>query len=280
MKSIKHLDIKNNKVLLGLFSLLFLLVTAQTAAILSTQDKVDSNSQTSQVISSSGCISISPTYNFDEPMFFGEGSTNTPGNFYSFSMHYRITNNCLYPIKIVDPASLHTSLPIQNLKNTGLQIFNSVSEASPIAVNDFLNNSYNIKAVGEIIDCYQCGSGAQTFHSSSVGNNGQVRVFSLAAGQTKAMNADVRFELPDNPSYIFRATLKNIKWFRDSALSDGSVSASEISTSSFHPSVVNNNASDYVRIYHGPTFSGLTGGETKDNTIKIDTKTGLPIKTQ
>lgn len=272
MKLIKKIDLKNSKVLLGLFALLFMGSVAQTAAILETQYSLDQSGQKAQVISPTTCITATHSRNLIEPFFYGDTGVLT-GNQYSYQMFFRIKNICSYDIKVVNPTSYDTPQPtLPSLKNTSVQIMNNLG--SPVSL-DISNNVQNIRALSELLTCPGCESGATSVHTypTSPSGNNSISVVNLAAGQSRNISMFVIVDVPDNTSELIRVKLNKLNWFRsDTALSDGIVQDSEITGTSFTSAFSNTTATSYLRAAHSPDYSGMMGDGTKNSTLETGFK--------
>jgi hypothetical protein len=263
----KHFDFKNNKVLLVLFSLLFLTTAVHTLALIRVGQH---GNQAAQVVGSdipSSCLTVSNPYNsiFSNPF--------DPSQLldYSFSVNVDITNNCPRPVNIIDPATLNTNNSKTATLNTvsymGIDYLGPTSQpvAIPLPVN-----SYGVPAYGESMTCMNCPQGAMQYRLSPVGTGvyqgaPALRAFSLPVGQTKrfAMDIEVGVGHSSQFNWWLRAKPLRFKWFYNNAFADNSVTATEISTFGFTSTQQNSFATDYTNISQdGADGSGCTNGTT------------------
>jgi len=285
MKFIKNLDIKNNKVLLGLFALLFVGSIAQTHAILKTRSELN-NGQSAQVISagslspnspssSSNCLRVSPISSVTETLF-----TNPEIKNYIYYMNWSVKNICKFAINVVNPYVYHQGEGgiLTSLINTEVQVIDSVN--NPININ-VANNTYGIQGVTEAFLCISCESGAVTNHSYPEGFFEQIPTFNFDSEQTRNIKIFVNLSVPDNTSAFIRTRLKSLFYFRSStALADNIIQNSEIVTASFPNSFSNPTATSYFRANRPTYMDGLMGEGTRDEIAKPEFNTQTMIKTQ
>jgi len=263
MKLKKHLDLKNSKVLMGLFALLFMGSVAQTGAILKTQQPSRSvANQTAQVTTIQNCISVSHDYNTSEPLLSSEDQ-------YLFRAYMNITNNCGYSIRIVNPMGLHLENPITNLKSGRVETLGQNN--TPVVIPNLTSSEYGINTYAELLDCMLCQPSETNEYVSPAGRNGSLRAASLESGQSRTFAYVFLASVPNNPSYLFRLRPLNLKWFRTSALSDGIVQSSEIQTLNFGRAQSAELATDFIRIQQAGGGSGLIEQDVK-NPIKTEVK--------
>ncbi|MEZ4114259.1 MAG: hypothetical protein R3B65_02335 [Candidatus Paceibacterota bacterium] len=273
MKSSKHIDLKDHKVLLGLFSLLFIGSMVQTGAILKFSQ---SNQQVSQVLLSGStkyCVSATHLYNQSEFFHIGpEGSQ--PGDYYRFRGNYRLKNNCNFGVKILD--TNQTSQDITKVQ--GLSWNGSPADLSLTDTTVFPNSQW---APSESLDCLNCflpSDSAQSYTASFSPLSPTVNAFSLAPGQERDYIITRYVSVYDSNDFsnlyqnYIRVMVTGIKYFKDSALSDGVVSANEITTSQFTSAERERYVGDYVKFIHSGEYSGIK--ETTKGDV-IETKTNV-----
>lgn len=274
MKLLKKIDIKNNKVLLGLFALLFMGSAAQTLAILSSQQK---SAQSAQVLNyptlnnsnQNGCLEFTYNYNRVEPFLIPSEDIGDGFSQYLFKTVGDFKNTCSYPINILNSSGLsprYMSVPDDNegeggrvteLVYEGLQILGSYEPQNIELSNDL----YHLTASQELFGCYagvsDCTQSSQMVSTpSSYSNDGQIQTFRLNPQQSYKMVINSIIVAPDNFPYPFRTKLKIVKWARSSSLSDGVLSVNEIEEKRFTATESNLYAHDFIRVAYN---AGLVG---------------------
>jgi hypothetical protein len=241
MKSFKGLDTKSNKVILGLFSLLFIVTALHTSAIVDLSFKTQEVSQKGQVISinanNSGindCIRVRHLYNEVRTYSGINGFSSSSNHFYFPSINFEIQNACPHPIHIVE--SSHITNPTFNtpqfeLVSGKIQVRNTGSTVGEDVVLGQYSNGLPYQIL-EQLNCSNCpGFGPSATPSNAVfapGSN-EIRYYTIPASSTRNFNYNV-FIPSDSASIVFpmRLVLNNLKWFKNQALSDNYIATKEI----------------------------------------------------
>lgn len=261
-------SILSERVILGLFSLLFILSAAQVAAILEMGDY-----QLAQVSSTTGapkkCLQITHKYNTDE--FFHNGaSSQSPGHYYRFRGYFDIKNICNFDIHIVDPSTVNQPDTLVFTTLQGLS-FSAVTAGNPVTLdpNDPIVFPASQNAPGEMISCPNCYEPNEqlAWYTSSVATVPEgIGAYRLAAGQTRNFFVQTYTSLFDgndivNPyqNYV-RVMVNKFQWFRDIALANSAVEAQEIITQEFTAAEKKAYAGDYVKFKHSVDYPEMDGG--------------------
>lgn len=251
----KHLDLKNNKVLLVLFSLLFLTTAVHTLALIRVEDR---SNQPAQVVKSDGggltlassCVSVAKEYN----KFFSNPFEPIVAYDYTSYLDLNITNNCAYPISVINPATLNTnSAPgvLATVSYTGVDYLDNLDHPAAVALP---SNNLGITPSFEIGTCFGCPNGATQYRASPVGTYpyqgvNSIESFTIPVGQTRRFELDLGINVPDTNFMLWlRTKPTKIKWFYDSAYGDGIISAGEIQTKTFTAAEQKVLATDYVMV--------------------------------
>ncbi len=276
MKFIKKMsDFKNQKVMFGLFAVLFMGSIVQTGAILKSQ----SSNQAAQVLLNSGptksCLSVTHLYNQSE--FFHNGPDfSPPGDYYRFRGAYRIKNNCAFGVKILDTDQYSQNIAkLQGLSWSGNPVDLNLTDETV-----FPNSQW---APAETVDCLNCFSPSDSAQSYPVSSQSSptINAFPLSSGQERDYIVTKYVSVYDSNDFsnlyqnYIRVMVNEIKYFKDSALSDGVVSSSEVATSLFTSSEKEMYVGDYVKFIHNGDYSGMAG---EDSNIKDATKEGTTEK--
>jgi hypothetical protein len=262
MKFLKRLDVKNNKVLMGLLTLLFLGSAVQTAAILKTQNDIQNKNLSAQLSQTQDCLNIAHEFNTSEPL------TSIAPNEYVFKVYMNVKNNCSYPVSVITPYDLHLGETIDALKFGRFEVLGQNNSPSYIA--NPTSPEYGINILTEYLQCLLCESSVTNVYASPAGRDGTFRAFSIGAGQTRLMAYWVISTLPDNPGYLLRVRPMNISWFRQSANSDGVITSPEIRSQNLGRSLSGELATDFIRVQNIPG-SGMTELDEK-NPVKPEVK--------
>jgi hypothetical protein len=263
----------SERVVMGLFSLLFILSAAQVSALLNMGDY-----QLAQVVNFTNdkkCLQVTHLYNTDE--FFHNGASSPqPGNFYRFRGFFNIKNVCAFDITIIDPFTLNQPgtfdfATLQGLSNTGTPVNLNTNDSSVF--------SSNVSGLfSEKVDCPNCFNPEEqfAFYSSSTATSPSgVGGFKLSSGTTRTFFVQTYVPVYDTSETVnqyqnfIRVMVNKFKWFRQSALSNGNVEANEIVTQSFSIAEKNMHVGDYVRFKHTADYPEITGESTKEiNQVK------------
>lgn len=267
------------RVVFGLFSLLFILSAAQVAAI------INIDSQPAQTVKAGGtlipsyneysnCVSfVSHKYNkissnpFDVPASSGGVDTD-----YSYEVYFDVKNNCERPVSIIDPATLSTTYKNQpayfSISSFALE---QNTAAGPVNVPLEPGATNIINSVMEEGSCVSCELSAMVFRASPLGTVTQggvsgVRAYEIPVGQTRtfAFTFDIGRPYPTNGFVMFlRAKLKSFKWtYANSYVSGGVVSADEIYTRVLTQTQQDVVATDYVNIYQDANMNSCPSGSS------------------
>lgn len=233
-----HVDLKNHKVLLGLFSLLFVTSIVHTSAILKNKNG-EKDQQAAQVSSSSSCITVKHRYNqiFSNPFAIVHDTGLPRPDDYNYTVNFDIINGCSRPISIIDPGSLNGIDKAGMSTVSYFGIDGLAGGGASFALTPLPGNIYNVNPVWENGVCIDCGQGSLLYRHSSLGTDvsqGQpaLRVFTLAAGQTRNFDMTVAVSVPhstEDPGWL-RARLLRVKWFYTNAYTDGLITADEVKT--------------------------------------------------
>jgi hypothetical protein len=267
MKIFKNVDLKNGKVLFGLFSLLFIMSIVQTSAILKSQNSKQVAQVTNTTISSSSsdCLIIKQDVNkiFSNPFFVGDPRD------YSFTVGVKITNNCIRPVSVIDSATLiplNKDGLISSLNYMKIDRFDGVT-GSPVVIENL--SDFNIDAYTENASCVSCPSGSMQYRFSPAGtlqyqNSTAVRTFPLAVGETRKFEFMVEVGVPNNMEFGWWLRAKPVKlsWFYNSAYNDNFLSADEIRTKNFTAAEQNTLATDYTIIVQEGNPSTCPDGQS------------------
>lgn len=239
----------NERVVFGLFSLLFILSAAQVAAILDMNDyqlpqlaQVKGLPQPGDtVLSTNNCVQVTPLMNnLSAQLSIWEAPTHYT---YGYDMYYDIKNNCNNIVHIIDSKTL------VNVSNNVLDSMHYArierltgNALTPLEI-PIPNNTENIIGRYESFTCFACPLGSTAYRNSPVGtyiNGGTpaVSAFSIPVGATVRTKMSTLIDVPDATSAWYRMTPFRIKWFYQSALSANStlgaqVDSTEIKTYSF-----------------------------------------------
>ncbi len=254
---IKHIKL-NNKVFMGLFSLLFILSALNTSAILSmTEPAVTQNqgAQVSATASKDNCLEVTHKYNRDY-MF-----NNVSSNYFVFGtdMNFDVKNRCAFGVGIIKPSVYASNNG--NLANVKLQTVNVLGDIYDL--DSSLFQGHGLSNAWEIATCIGCNSG-EIINYQSVG--GMAQVFLIAAGQTKRISWSSGLVSAIDVPHLFDFVLDNIKYVRQTALTDGVISQNEIMTKQFTQAEKKNHMGDFLQ--HLPSLGGMIGGDIS--------KLGLP----
>ncbi len=242
----KKMNLKNQKVLIGLMSLLFVTSFVHTKAIVGIGKSAVS--EPAQVISanSNNCLQVGSAYNFLEDY---KSDSYPPGNVHTFTIYLNIRNVCGNTVHIMNSASMNQYNKlgqVTNLTGVSLQTFNSVAPLSPIEILPGQTN-YPITIYNESVRCLDCVGGEALYYTSPVGTQGNVNAFTLNAYQGKVFELSMVTATPIDNLLLYRVVPKKIKWFHQNALSDSIVSATEVKTTAFSSADQLNLATDYLR---------------------------------
>lgn len=277
MKFIKKMsDFKNQKVLLGLFSLLFIGSIVNTGAILKNQAG-HQTAQVAQVKTSTltdpslarGCLTTSPSYNqlFSNPFDIGNPLD------YSFFVGMNITNNCTRPVNIIDPSTLTSQGKNGILDQVSYMKLDRLDGATNSPVNITLpGNNFGVEPYSEAAICLNCPSGSISYRFSPVGTyyeyqaiQPSVRTFPLAVGETKSFQFLLEVSVPHSSDFGWWLKAKPAKfdWFYNSAYADNIVLESEIRTHEFSTLAQETMSTDYLLVAQdGADGSSCTDGTT------------------
>lgn len=268
MKISKNLDLKNSKVIFGLFSLLFVVSIVQTSAILKSQNtnqvaKVSAGVDSAASISNTDCVVAGKDNNriFSNPFDVGEPRD------YSFFVGINITNNCARPINIIDPSTFVPRSKLgsaQYLEYSRIERFNGATNSSLTIENP---EDSGLSSLLEIVSCMNCPAGSIQYRVSPIGlypyqNQNTVRTFNLGVGETRRFEFMVEHSVPNNMEFNLWLRVKPIKfsWFYNSAFSDGVVNVDEIKTRNLTPVEQENFATDYtIIVQEGNPFTCSDG---------------------
>lgn len=268
-------NLLSERVVFGLFSLLFILSAAQVAAILDMSEyEIKSGAQ---VMTSAGCLQVTHRFNIDNPQFFDESDMVLgPVNQYLFYQYFNIKNICSYNIYVINPQSLNPQMDLSNpeatlpsLSYSKIQRLNYDLNPENINVAPFANG-YSLVVPLEMTDCPNCESGTVAFHASPVATSPEgLQAYRFAPNQTRLVTFLTLVGLPDDPGLSFRVVLEKIKYFTEGAIAGG-VGSHEIKTHSFSTTTQNNHASDYIVVTHSPNYEPmiLQGGGAENASQK------------
>lgn len=251
-------NLLNERVVFGLFSLLFILSAAQVAAILDMNEyEIKSGAQVSSM--SSSCLQVTHKANIDVLQFYDE-SELTPANQYWFRQYFSIKNICSYNVHIINPTGLNQNNalnPLPSLSYTKLQTHTNLTPQDV----PLIGNNYETSVVFEAMVCSDCESGALAEHYSplATGQSGQIHAYALAPGQTRLFEITDLVSMPDYPTAPMRITTDKIKYFPQSAVAGG-VADREIKTHTFNTAAQNTHATDYVVSSHSAGFEPMILG--------------------
>jgi hypothetical protein len=271
MKFIKKMsDFKNEKVMFGLFAVLFMGSIVQTGAILKSQ----SVSQVAQVKTSTltdaslarGCLTTSPSYN---QLFSNPFDVGNPVD-YTFFVGMNITNNCARPVNIIDPSTLNSQDKNGVLNQVSYMTLDRLDGATNLPVNISLpDNNFEIDPYAEIVNCVNCPSGSISYRFSPVGtyyyqNATSVRTFPLAIGETRSFQFLLDVSVPHSSGFGWWLKAKpfQFNWFYDSAYADNVVLESEIKTHEFSSLAQEAMSTDYLIV----SQDGADGSSCQDGT--------------
>ncbi len=260
MRLLKKLDIKNNKVMMGLLSLLFIGSLVQTSAILNVQQKIKNSDQSAQVFpgprpadsyAQRTCLEVEHKYNYNKII-----STDY-GHYLEFDSYFNIKNICSYNVSILNLKGNSTRNYLADFDVSGFQKLNSLGEFEYhnqfSTVDGILASTYNSNnSTGlEFVACLDCVNlGSASFS----GFSGQY--FTIPSGQTKSATFTAAIRLPNGTPYSishgFRVLLEKIKYARSSNLSDGIISENEIIIHNFSEEEKNAFAHDMTRYELAP----------------------------
>ncbi len=242
-------NLLTERVVFGLFSLLFILSAAQVAAILDMNDyqvaQVVQSKGGSQpgdtVLSTNNCVQVTPLVNnLSAQLSIWSAPTHYT---YGYDMYYDIKNNCSSIVHIIDSRTL-VNAPNNVLDSMHYARIERLTgnALTPLEV-PIPNNTENIIGRYESLMCFACPPGSTAYRSSPVGTymNGStpsVSAFSIPVGATVRTKMSALIDVPDATSAWYRMTPFRIKWFYQSALATNStlgaqVGPTEIRTYSF-----------------------------------------------
>lgn len=233
MRLLKKLDIKNNKVMMGLLSLLFIGSLVQTSAILNVQQKVKKSDQSAQVFpgprpadpyAQRTCLEVEHKYNKNSIRFMNSGHD------LEFESYFNIKNICSYNVSVIN--LVDNINYFRDFEFSGFQQLNSLGEFEyydEIDPVDILVSTYNADnpIATENILCLSCVNyGYASF-------SGMLKTYyTIPAGETKLVSFNTGIQVPNGTPYSiardFRVLLEKIKYARSSNLSDGIISENEI----------------------------------------------------
>lgn len=259
-------NLLSERIVLGLFSLLFILSAAQVAAILNMQDyKIP---QKAQVTLTSTCLQVTHRGNIDTLQFFDE-SEFTPANQYWYKQYFDIKNICSYPVHVINPVSLNNTNypnPLPFTSYVKLQTYNNLLVPQDLPPSGAITDQ-NI--VFESLACVNCEPGVETYHTSPASGvpSGNISGYLLNPNQTRNFVITVLLGVPDNSPLAYRIVTDKLKYFNQSAI-PGGIALKEIKTHDFSLTAQNNYATDYVNSSHSPNFEPmmLQGGSATIST--------------
>lgn len=240
----------------GLIGVLFAVTIVQTSGILSVSRAV----QTAQVKDSTrasgtlepapllSCVVVTPTFN---KLVVGDGTgTLTPHE--SFNMGYTVKNNCTQGINLIDSGTLvgqntNPALLLGDMQR--LNMFLGIN-GTPVNINP-QNNNLGIVLHNETLICLDCNGGIVSYYPSPVGsynNQGTISLgaFRILPGETKNVQIQVWANIPWQFNEHLRIVPKRMKWFFDSALSNNSVSQTEVITREFTTAETTTATTDFL----------------------------------
>ncbi len=294
MKFKNKLNLKSEKVLLGLFALLFVSSFATTGFILK-QDKVANNANKNQLAQigpdivgpealSRDCISLKPVERSTQVLFSFAPLFLPDNAYFDKETKFEITNTCRYDIKIIDPRTLrrrtpqeivfqnmapHTVMVLRDLVSQGIQIKSSSN--GPYPYIDLQDSNTNISAINDTdkMNCQSCGANGTASYFSLLAQDGEstLKTYNLNAGETKQFVMIAQLNIPENSTFRFRVTLRNVKWLRASDALDNYITEEEVKTHVLSLEESDLLASDFISIQHVPEYSGFSG---EGSNLQID----------
>ncbi|MEZ4210726.1 MAG: hypothetical protein R3B39_00270 [Candidatus Paceibacterota bacterium] len=260
MRLLKKLDIKNNKVMMGLLSLLFIGSLVQTSAILNVQQKIKNSDQSAQVTRRT-CLEVEHKYNEDKMNYYSNEEGN-PYRYSNFISYFSVKNKCTFDVRIISDAKDFTNFG--GFKLFDAQYRNSAGEF----VSRPDNSTILIDVVAnENIVCLDCND---TYIYNYYADPFVVTTYLIPAGATKQFQVIANFT--SNSQFVelqnLRMTLDHISYIRTSALTDGNITENEISDHLFSTEEKNLHAHDLVNFaphtYLNPSGIIVKPEETKE----------------
>ena len=250
MKFIKKMsDFKNQKVMFGLFAVLFMGSIVQTGAILKSQ----SSNQAAQVtVANTNCLQVTPKYNYTS-VNNNIAITDQSSEFNNIiNIQFKVKNVCSYNIYVVSPQTInrvatpdfsHSYTSLQRLGWQNMpETITTLGEYFPQPVNDFAE-IMSAQSVGQV---FTTSAPDVSTHSTQ-----QVTSYRISPNQTRdftLMNV-----LPFNYNFgpTLRLTIGSLKWSNQTAIQDNLIVPKEVKTYSLPTSLQDSIATDFLTIYNG-----------------------------
>lgn len=289
MKFKNRLNLKSEKVLLGLFALLFVSSFATTGLLLK-QNKVASNSKTqlAQVVDisntnptrvSQGCLTVTHKNNQANLSFLGDSETY-PGNFYQLRFNFSIKNICNDTVSVIDSVSINEALSRPQLSFfTGEPIDISFTDSSYFPQD---NTPYSSIAAQQSF-CANCFPGPSPLSystSAAIANSPQILGYEIPAGQARDFSFDTSVMLYDNNNLSnIRLVIDKIRYFKRGAMNDNNLTSNEILSYVFTSEERNEYAGDFIKFNHASDYSpGLRPGPQLESVKKEEIQNKLEVK--
>ncbi len=271
MKLLQRLDIKNNKVLMGLLSLLFIGSAVQTSAILNIQGKVSDN-QNAQVLNpiSRTCLTVSHKYNEDSIDYFTNENSEI-NRFSNFISYFSVRNRCTYDVRILKLYKEFTNFG-------GFDLFNAEYRNS---LGEFVTRPDDTTIFGgavssENVNCIDCVNSVIYNYFAEPFNTG---TYLIPAGQTRDFSFVANFTSSQfTELQNLRMVLSHIDYVRSSDVDDGNITESEVRKHRFSASEKKLHAHDLVNVVPHPVV-GSDGLIMKPTTKPTETKVEVKTKT-
>ncbi len=296
MKFKNKLNLKSEKVLLGLFALLFVSSFATTGFILK-QDKVANNANKNQLAQigpdtppfttvGSSCLIIDSISGRRTNLQHVVDESNNIDDIQILNRNFfSVKNDCDFPIRLLSPNSLNTLVGQGgNSYYTGFSNHLVQTEdpdnypRGAINITDFNVFPSFVKSNGEILVCDNCltPNPGIFINNSYVPNNSTVASYELQPSETKQFHFFTSVRFPHDSSLYYdsvRMLPVNLKWFKTASVeSDNYLSLNEIKTRTFSENEKNMFANDFIRMDELLGIDGmdLVGSEYKNTSIPAD----------
>lgn len=272
----KNLDLKNYKVLMGLFTLLFLTSIVQAGTMLKVK-QLDQTAQVKDALTVKGGNINTKDNLIDtiQPPRGGEGDcleygyvsneTHAYSNiiqsspaYLNINSHFTLKNICTHDVYVVNPRDLvaQNTPGVFNAVYTAVQYQNAGGFSDIYTLED--GEPSNTFSYGsENLSCPNCTTPDVSTTSNIVSSSPQqMGAFLLEPNQRR--NFTLTYFL--SPNFInsgvqeavtldnFRLATKKFKWFKTSSLNDNLITAGEIWTQNLSPDQIENSAHDFIKM--------------------------------
>lgn len=268
MKLLKHLDTRNNKVMLGLFSLLFVVTAVHTNAILRMTTPETANQSAQVSLANNNCIQVNPGFNYTRVYNSIELPQNSTPYFKVTTTFFNIKNVCPYDVYIIGSQSLNrVATPEFSHVYTSLQKIGWQNQPETITIPSNLFGQPSSDFM-ELLEAYGTPSPIEIISPNvATSANGRLASYKIEPNQTIDFILSNKHPYnPNSPVSAVRVSMNKLKWFNQSAAQDNIIVPKEVRTYNFPASLQQSMASDVLDV-----FSGCDCVDDGEN-IKLDTE--------